>query len=50
MAKERNQPPQRPTPPEQRPNPKPQGMPREKGSNNMPTYQNPPPPPPKRKD
>jgi hypothetical protein len=49
MAKERNQqPPQRPT--EQRPKPGPQGAPKEKGYNSMPTYQNPPPPPPKKKD
>ena len=41
MAKERNQPPQRPTP-------TPQGTPLEKGHNSMPTYQNPPPPPPKK--
>jgi len=44
MAKERNQPaPQRPTP-------RPEGKPAEKGYNSMPSYQNPPPPPPKKKE
>jgi hypothetical protein len=47
MAKERNNPPQRPTPPN-RPTSAPQGNPTEKGHNSMPTYQNPPPPPPKK--
>jgi hypothetical protein len=43
MAKERNNPPQKP-------DHRPEGRPTEKGSNSMPTYNNPPPPPPKKKD